>query len=75
MGLKSYIDQIEGFLYSLGYEKEIIEIDQILFRPRPYQRIMGGDVILTIHPLFIRVKGPKGLVHIIFKTVEVIGIE
>jgi hypothetical protein len=71
IGLLEYNNRIESFLFSLGYSKYFIRGNQYVFRPRPYQRIMGGDIYLHFDPLYTEVKGPKGMVEILLKIIEI----
>ncbi len=71
IGLFEYNRRIESFLFSLGYSKYFISGNRYLYRPRPYQRIMGGDLEVHFDPLYTEIKGPKGLVQIILQIIEI----
>lgn len=71
VGLPEYNKRIESFLFSLGYSKYFIRGNQYVFRPRPYQRIMGGDIYVHLDPLFTDLKGPRGIIEIILKIIEI----
>lgn len=70
-GLEVYREEIFSFLKSLRY----IVVDKganfLVFRPRPLQRIMGGNVKVSWDPYIIKIEGPKYIVLIISEIVEI----
>jgi len=70
-GLPVYKEEIFSFLKSLRYKRVEKGEDFIVFRPRPLQRIMGGDVRVSWTPYLIKIEGPYYMVSIIAQIVEI----
>ena len=70
-GLIDYRMEIISFLKSLRYKVTQKGDDYIVFRPRPLQRIMGGNVKVSWDPYIIKVEGPKYMVKILSQIVEI----
>ena len=66
-GLTQYREEIISFLKSLRYQEVEKSSDHKIFRPRPLQRIMGGDISISWGPYLIKIEGPKYIVLIIYQ--------
>jgi len=70
-GLEAYRAEIISFLKSLRYRVVEKGDGYLVFRPRPLQRIMGGDVKVSWDPYVIKIEGPVYMVEILSQIVEI----
>jgi len=70
-GLIEYREEVIAFLKSLRYKVVDKGESYVVLRPRPLQRIMGGDVKVSWDPYIIKIEGPLYIVTIISQIVEI----
>lgn len=70
-GLTQYREEVISFLISLRYRVVDKGESFVVLRPRPLQRIMGGDVRVSWDPYIIKIEGPIYIVTIISRIVDI----